>query len=244
MSIARHPRLPDLNCDLGEHEPARVTLQLMRHISSCNIACGGHAGSVKSMLRCARLAKERGVHIGAHPGIAAGFGRTSSAVSVEEFSTLVMHQVGALDAIARQQKSRIHHIKLHGALYHAVEQDRSLRRAYISLVKAYWPRVWIYCLSGGKVARDAEAAGIRAKHEVFLDRNYRSDGSLVPRSEPDAVITEPGLLLDRVRRLLQEGVLHAIDGTPLKLQADTCCVHGDTAGAAALLGKAAAILKG
>ena len=140
----------DLNCDLGENEPAACTRALMRSISSANIACGGHAGSVDRMEACVTWALAAGVRLGAHPGARdpGGSGRDPIAIAPPELQILLLHQVGALDRIARAHHTRLHHVKLHGALYHASDTHQDLAEAYVTTIARWWPRLRIYARRG------------------------------------------------------------------------------------------------
>src|SRR5215468_701897 len=145
----------DINCDLGEGEPLTRTRALMRWITSANVACGGHAGDVRSMRDCARLCHQHGVRLGAHPGWSAGgdFGRGEVRLSADELELLLLQQVGALQRIAGEEGARLHHVKLHGALYHAAEADPSLARCYVQAIRQWWPNCRIYARPDGRVAR-------------------------------------------------------------------------------------------
>lgn len=198
-----------LNADLGEHEPAPRTRALMGLVDMANIACGGHAGSIVTMTNAVRLALAEGVKIGAHPGMAAEFGRGEANISPADLATLILQQTSVLAAIARREGARLHHIKLHGALYHATEKSPALARAYIQTVEEFFPKLKIVALAGGRVAR---LAGSRAVAEVFAERGYRPDGTLIPRSESGALISNPR---EVVRRLPA-------------LRGDTVCIHADS----------------
>jgi UPF0271 protein len=223
----------DINCDLGEGEPLVRTRALMRWITSANIACGGHAGTARSMTVCVRAAREAGVHVGAHPGpwSRADRGRGDVTIAPADLTLLLLHQVGALTVIAARERVPLHHIKLHGALYHAIEADSVLSRAYVECVATHWPGVIIYALAGGRVAKAARRANTRYFAESFADRAYRSDGSLVPRTDPRAVVHDVDAVASRVNHLVRHRRMAAIDGTVFFLRADTLCIHSDTPGA-------------
>ncbi len=226
----------DLNCDLGEGEPLVRTRALMRWVTSASVACGGHSGDVKTMEACARLARQQGVRLGAHPGpwSRIDFGRSPVQLAPNELELLLLHQVGALERIARTNGLRLHHIKLHGALYHASEENEALAECFVDSVRGFWPRAKIYARAGGRVARIARAAGLGLWEEAFADRGYQDDGTLVPRTEPGALLTEVGLVVERVRRLLRQGEVIAASGKPLSLRPQTLCIHSDTFRAAQL----------
>jgi UPF0271 protein len=226
----KQPTKPDLNCDLGEGEPPARTRSLMRWITSANVACGGHAGNVRSMRYCVRLAREFGVKLGAHPGIGTNldFGRSAAPPTPAELELLLLHQVSALETIAAAEDVSLHHIKLHGALYHAVEADARLARVYLRCVQSHWPKVKVYSLADGRVRREARRTGVNCRAEGFADRAYLPDGQLVPRSEPGAVIADVTNAVHRVRSLLAGNGITAVNGRSIPFQCDTICVHADT----------------
>lgn len=220
----------DLNCDLGEGEPISRTRALMRWITSANVACGGHAGDLRSMQTCVRLAKQHDVKLGAHPGAwsRADKGRGVVRITPDDLTLLLVHQVSALERVAAREGMRLHHVKLHGALYHAVEADPKLARAYLRCVSDYWPGVKIYALAGGRVVREAERMELPCLAEAFADRAYQRDGRLVPRSQRGAVINDVATIEARVRDLLAGRGLTTIDGRRIQPRIDTLCVHSDS----------------
>jgi UPF0271 protein len=226
----------DLNCDLGEGEPLARTRALMRRVTSANVACGGHAGDLRTMELCVRLARLYGVWLGAHPGpwSRGDFGRGPLQVAPGQLELLLLQQVGALECVARANGVRLHHIKLHGALYHASEENEALAKRYVAMVKRFWPRAKIYARAGGRVARVARHAGLGVWEEAFGDRGYRDDGTLVPRTAPNALLTQTDRVLERVRRLLDEGEIIAASGKRIALRPQTLCIHSDTPHAARL----------
>ena len=224
----------DLNCDLGEGEPWTRTRALLRQVTSANVACGGHAGDALTMERVVVEAKALAVRLGAHPGVPGAFGRGEVTLSPQQLQTLVLQQVGALDLLARRHDSRLHHIKLHGALYHAVENDDALGRAYVETVARWFPQVTIYSRAGGLVLTLAHKAGITAWAEGFIDRAYRADGQLVPRNQDGALLTRTRDITERLREWRQTGGWKSLDGTWVAVPAQTLCLHGDTPGAVTL----------
>lgn len=232
----------DLNCDLGEGEPFARTRALMRHTTSVNVACGVHAGDAATMERCVRLARELGVRLGAHPGMAGAFGRGEVRLAPGEFQTLLLHQVGALHRLTEVQKVRLHHVKLHGSLYHTVERDAALGRCYVETVGGWFGGLPIYALAGGRIAALGQQLGVAVWEEAFADRGYRADSSLVPRDQPGALLSRPAEIAQRVRELKAGRGILAVDGSRLPLRARTVCVHGDTPGALRLLAAAARAL--
>lgn len=213
----------------------------MRWITSANIACGGHAGDAASMARCCRLAAEFGVRLGAHPGLAnrADFGRGPARVTPGELAGLLREQVGALVTTAQDHGLPLHHIKLHGALYHAVERDKDLAHAYLAIVKQAWPRTKIYALAGGTVVQAAGKSKPLVWGEAFADRAYEENGQLVPRSEPGALIEDAPVVRTRAWALAHQKPWRTQAGTPFHPRARTLCVHGDTPQAARLARAAA-----
>jgi UPF0271 protein len=220
----------DLNCDLGEGEPPQRTRALMAHLDSANIACGGHAGSLDSMSRCVRLAGEYGVRIGAHPGPGGNFGRGPIDMNPPAFALAILHQVAALKSVASAQGQSLHHVKLHGAWYHASESNPDMARAYLAVLREHFPGLTVFALAGGSLARRCRRQGQPVWEEAFADRGYLSNGQLIPRGETDAMQYS----LSRIRFWLQSGLM-ATRTTPIRLTAQTLCVHGDTPQALAYL---------
>ena len=222
----------DLNADLGESF-GRYTLgmdeKIMEVISSANIACGFHAGDPMVMERTVRLAAEAGIAIGAHPGFPdlMGFGRRNMAVSPEEARAYILYQLGALDAFLRPMGIRMWHVKPHGALYNMAAADEQLARAICGAVKDFDPELRLVGLSGSLLIRAAEKTGLRAISEVFADRAYEADGSLVSRRKPGAIISDEREALRRVIRMVKEGKVKAINGEEIAIRAESVCVHGD-----------------
>ena len=222
----------DLNADLGESF-GRYTLgmdeKIMEVISSANIACGFHAGDPMVMERTVRLAAEAGIAIGAHPGFPdlMGFGRRNMAVSPEEARAYILYQLGALDAFLRPMGIRMRHVKPHGALYNMAAADEQLARAICGAVKDFDPELRLVGLSGSLLIRAAEKTGLRAISEVFADRSYEADGSLVSRRKPGAIISDEREALRRVIRMVKEGKVKAINGEEIAIRAESVCVHGD-----------------
>jgi UPF0271 protein len=216
----------------------------MRWVTSANVACGGHAGDVQTMEHCALLSVRYGVRLGAHPGLASGFGRGSVSVSVPEFEMLLLHQVGALQAVARACRVRLHHVKLHGSLYHEVERNAPLRAAYLESMSRWFPGLKVFALAGGAVAAEAPRFGVAVWEEGFLDRGYRADGTLVPRDEVNALLTEARRRRERLERLRDGGGLLSVEGNPLAVRPRTLCVHGDSGDSTALVRMARRMLVG
>ncbi len=219
-------RTIDLNCDLGEgigHDA-----ELMPLISSANIACGAHAGNLETMIEAVECAIRHRVGIGAHPGYfdLENFGRTERDITPHEAGRLVLLQVEQLHEIAG---SRLRHVKLHGALYNQVSRDGYLAEAVVADLVRLWPHLTVFALAGSPLALAAKERGLRVAQEIFADRTYRCDGSLTPRSEPNALIPDEAAAVDQVMRIIREGKVRATDGTDVPLHGDTVCVHGDGA---------------
>lgn len=235
----------DLNGDLGEGEPPARTRALMRCITSANVACGGHAGDAATMRACALAAKQFGVRLGAHPGPWSREDRGRSAVQIApaELELLLLQQVSALEKIASGCRMELHHVKLHGALYHATESDEKLARAYVRAVKRWWPRLKIYALAGGTVFRAARRLGVPLWQEAFADRGYRDDGSLVSRDQPGALVTDVTEVSNRVAKMADLQQVKTVTGHLLRLRPQTICVHSDTPNSPSIA-RALASLKG
>lgn len=221
----------DLNADLGEG--AGHDNELLALVSSANIACGFHAGNVVLMRESLLAARERGVAVGAHPSFddAENFGRREVALSGEEIFALVVYQVGAFAALAKAAGLSPQHVKPHGALYNMAARDEAIADAIVQAVQAVDPQLIIFAPDASALSRAAEAREMRVAREVFADRNYMVDGSLVPRDHPEALLHDPVAAADRVFRMLREQKVRAIDGSDVSVQVDTICVHGDTPGA-------------
>jgi len=214
----------DFNCDLGEGAPHDAAV--MPLVTSANIACGGHAGDEATMAATVALARLYGVAIGAHPGHAdrEHFGRRRLAITPEAAAALVVEQVSRLADVA---DAAPRHVKLHGGLYHQVAHDAPLARAVAAAIAAGWPRMVLVAPAGSPLVAVGRAAGLRVAEEAFVDRAYAADGSLVPRSEPGAIVADPRRAAERAVRLATRGEVEAIDGSVLRLRADTLCLHGD-----------------
>jgi UPF0271 protein len=228
-------RAVDLNADIGEGDPEtdRALLQL---VTSANVACGLHAGDEHTMRATVALAVSHGVAVGAHPGYddREGFGRRPQQLTAAEIRDLLLYQVGALDAIARAEGTQLYHVKPHGALYNQAESDIDLAAAIIAAIRAFNPYLRLVGRAGSAMARAATAVGHPFTSEAFADRRYRPDGSLQPRSEPGAVLTDPEEVVNQVRLLVTHSEVVASDGSELPIAFETVCLHGDTPGSAAL----------
>jgi UPF0271 protein len=223
----------DLNSDLGEgFGPWRLAPddELMPLISSANIACGFHAGDPRIMEHTIRQAREHGVGIGAHPGYPdrVGFGRRTMTATPDEVRTDVLYQIGAIAAFCRAAGTELQHVKAHGALYNFAVRDAATAEAIARAVWQFDRELIFFVLPGSELEAAGASAGLNLAREAFADRGYMPDGSLVPRSRPDAIITDHDLVVRRMVRLVKEGVVEAVDGSDLRLSADTICLHSDT----------------
>ena len=230
----------DLNCDLGESFGAYEIgndAEVIRYISSANVACAFHAGDPRVMQRTVALAKKYGVAVGAHVGYPdlVGFGRREMSLSGEELKTDILYQIGALAAFCRAEHVPLRHVKPHGAMYNMANKDARLARAITEAVAAFDPNLLVFAQPGSQLAQAAGNAGLRVIHEVFADRAYQADGSLVSRSVPGAVIKDPGEVVKRVLDMVLRRKVGTIDGLEIALDAETICVHGDNPGALALV---------
>ncbi|MCE4536920.1 5-oxoprolinase subunit PxpA [Pelomonas sp. P7] len=217
----------DLNADLGEGAPDDADLLTL--VSSANIACGWHAGDARLMQATIEAALAHGVALGAHPSFPdrANFGRSPMQLEPAEVRADLIYQIGALEALARAAGARLHHVKPHGALYSQSARDPGLADAIADAVRAVDPRLAVYGLAGGELLRAAERAGLRAVAEVFADRGYRADGSLVPRGQPGALVDDVDEAVARTLRMVRDGVVTAVTGETVPLLAQTVCLHGD-----------------
>lgn len=226
----------DLNCDMGESFGAwnmGHDIEILPLVSSANIACGYHAGDPATMRKTVAAAIGNRVAIGAHPGLPdlVGFGRRNMDITPQQAYDMVVVQVGALAATAASQGARLSHVKAHGALYNMAVRQPVLARALAKAVRDVDPTLVFYALASSDMARIAAEVGLTVAHEVFADRTYQSDGSLTPRTRPDAMIEDPEVSIRQVLRMVREGRVTAVDGTDVEVRADTLCIHGDQPGA-------------
>ena len=221
----------DLNADLGEG--AGFDAELFELITSANISCGFHAGDPASILRSIHDAKEQNVSIGAHPGFADrdNFGRAEHTLEPDEVFAQVLYQLGAFGSLATAATVRMNHVKPHGALYNMAVRDDKLADAIVRAMLVADPYLILFAPANSALERAAVAAELRVVSEVFADRNYLADGSLVPRNRPDALLSDPEDAAKRVLRMLHEGKVQAVDGHDVEVRAETICIHGDTPGA-------------
>lgn len=232
----------DLNSDVGESFGAYTIGQdaaVLAHITSANVACGFHAGDPGVMRETVATARRHGVAVGAHPGFPdlMGFGRRDLHATPREVEDFVVYQVGALAAVASAQGVRLQHVKPHGALFNMAVRDPALADAIARAAAAVDRSLILFGLPRSELIRAGERAGLRTACEVFADRAYEPDGTLVSRRTAGAVIHEPEAVVSRVVQMARERTVIAVDRSVVTLELDTICVHGDTPGAAALVAR-------
>lgn len=233
-------RWVDLNADVGELAAgAAADVALLESVSSCSIACGGHAGDAASMRRTAAAALARGVAVGAHPSFRdrEGFGRRRLAVSPDAVRSLVVEQIEPLAGIVGGLGGRLSHVKPHGALYGVAAEDPAIAAAIAAAVAGVDPQLVLYGLSGSELLAAGRLAGLVTASEVFADRGYRADGSLVPRGEPGALVADDQAGIDRCIAMVVGGRVTAVaapqsPAVEVALVAETICIHGDDPAAA------------
>jgi UPF0271 protein len=230
----------DLNSDLGEGFgawPMGDDAAMLDIVTSANVACGFHAGDSDIMLKTAQLAKAKGVSIGAHPSYRDlhGFGRRPvPGLSASEIETMVAYQIGALQAIAAMAGTRVTHVKAHGALSNVACADPMTARAIAAAIKAVDRHLIWVVLPQSEIERAGEAANLKLAREVFADRAYEDDASLMSRSKPGSVLHDAKLIAERVLRMVHEQAVISVSGKVIKMPIDTICVHGDTPGAVSI----------
>lgn len=229
----------DLNSDLGEGFgpwPMGDDEAMLSLVSSANIACGGHAGDVETMYRTLSIAASNGVVVGAHPGYndREGFGRRIIPMTPDEIGRMVVAQVGALVAVAALVPTDVRYVKPHGALGNLAARDTDVARAIVDAVRMVDGELAILAISGTELEHAARDAGAEVFSEVFADRGYQPDGQLVPRGRPGDLILDADEATDRLLGFLDTGLMPVVDGDPIRLDAHSVCVHGDSVGAVAM----------
>lgn len=219
----------DLNADLGEG--AGCDRELLQLVSSANIACGFHAGDAQTMLQSVRWAREFGVAIGAHPSFPdrENFGRTAMQLPAETVYAQVVYQVGALKALTESEGGRMVHVKPHGMLYNQAACDPQLADAIAAAVNAVDPGLMLVGLANSELIRAGVRHGLITRQEVFADRGYQTDGSLVPRDQPGALVDSNEQAITQTLTMIQQGQVQSLSGEWVRVQADTVCLHGDGA---------------
>jgi UPF0271 protein len=227
----------DLNADVGEG--CGFDGELIPLVSSVNIACGAHAGSEATMREAVGLALRADVAIGAHPGFAdrEHFGRREIATAPDEAGRLVLNQIDLLRRVAKGLGARVGHVKLHGALYNMASRDPGLASAIVAALAADARQngaLALFALAGSLVQRAGREAGLSVIGEALADRSYRSDGSLLPRSEEGAVIEDETVAASQALRIAREGIVRTREGVEVRVDAGSLCIHGDKPGSVAL----------
>ena len=222
----------DLNCDMGESFGAWTMgndAELMNYVSSVNIACGFHAGDASTIRNTVELAVEKRVAIGAHPSYPdlQGFGRRNMTLSSQEIFDIVLYQTAALKGIAESLGGRLHHVKPHGALYNHAAKDAETAAAIARAVHALDPNLVLVGLSGSTSIFEAKRIGLNTASEVFADRTYQLDGSLTPRTRPDALISDVDEVALQAVSMIRNQSVAALTGEVIAIKADTICIHGD-----------------
>ncbi len=217
----------DINSDMGEGMSNDA--ELLHYISSTNIACGWHAGDPATMKQLVEQAIQKNVLIGAHPGFPdlEGFGRREMEISEEDAYNYVIYQAGALQGFANAAGTKLHHVKPHGAFYNQAAKNIQLARGIAQAVKDLGREVILYGLAGSCLVDAANELKVPVWQEVFADRRYTKEGFLVPRTQAGAVIEDEAAALEQVMQMAKKGQVTAIDGSIIKIQADTLCIHGD-----------------
>jgi 5-oxoprolinase (ATP-hydrolysing) subunit A len=229
----------DLNSDLGESFGRWVLGDdeaMLGLVTSANVACGFHAGDPTTLRRTCRLAADAGVVVGAQVGYRdlAGFGRRFVDVAPDELADDVVYQIGALDGMCRVAGTAVRYVKPHGALYNAIVHHEAQAAAVVAAVRDYSPELPVLGLPGSAFLRAAEKAGLRTVREFFVDRGYTPEATLVPRSQPGALLHDPDEVTARLLRMIDDGVVNAVDGSDVRVSAESACVHGDSPGAVAM----------
>lgn len=222
----------DLNSDVGEsfgNYTIGCDELVVPLITSANVACGYHAGDPQVLRKTIAIAKEGGIHVGAHPGYPdlMGFGRRNLAVSPAEVKDYVTYQLGAMDAFCKAAGMKMQHVKPHGAMYNMAAKDYDLAKAICEAIKEFNPDLIVMALCGGQLLKAAQDLGLRAASEVFADRAYEEDGTLVNRRKPGAMVTDENIAIERIVRMIKEEKVEAITGKDIPIKADSICVHGD-----------------
>lgn len=222
----------DLNCDLGESFgffQIGQDEQIIPWITSANIACGYHGGDPQTIFRTVQLAKRHGVQIGAHPSLPdlMGFGRRKMDIPLDEIYHLIIYQLGALQAFAKICGTKLHHVKPHGALYNMSAENEQIAETIAKAVYDFNPDLILFGLAQSKSIQAARKYGLNVAEEVFADRTYQPDGTLTPRTFPNALIHDVNQSIHQILQIILEGKVEAINGEVIPIHADTICVHGD-----------------
>jgi 5-oxoprolinase (ATP-hydrolysing) subunit A len=241
----------DLNSDVGESFGAYklgMDEEVIKYITSANIACGWHAGDPAVMEKTVKMSVENGVGVGAHPGYPdlLGFGRRNMNCTMEDIKNYLIYQIGALEAFCKVHGTRLCHVKPHGALYLTAVENQEVARAVAEAIMSVNPELFYIALAGAKgevMRRIGQEVGLKVVYEAFPDRAYTAEGNLLSRNLPGAVIKDPEVVSERALKMAKEGKVIAVDGTSIPLVVQTLCVHGDTPTAVDLVKSIRTILK-
>ncbi|MER3463073.1 MAG: LamB/YcsF family protein [Chitinophagaceae bacterium] len=216
----------DLNCDMGEGMPNDALI--MPFITSANIACGFHVGSGAIIRHTMALAKQHGVLVGAHPSFhdRENFGRKEKQLPPDKLYAIVLEQIIKVDLVAKELGVPLHHVKPHGALYNMAAKDKAMAATIAQSIKDYNEALVLYGLSGSYLISEAKAIGLKTMSEVFADRTYQDDGSLTPRSQPNALIEDEDKAIAQAMQMMA-GTVTSVNGTTIPITAQTICLHGD-----------------
>ena len=222
----------DLNCDIGEsfgNYQLGHDADILDLVTSANIACGFHAGDPATMRATVKLALQKGVAIGAHPGLPdlVGFGRREMKISPQETRDLVTYQIGALAAFVKSEGGTMRHVKPHGALYNMASRDLVLATSIAEAVYRFDPGLILIGQSGSRLVEAGQKIGLQTASEVFADRTYEEDGSLTPRTEAGSTMTDGDQSVQQVLNMIQSGTVRTRQGTEITVRPDTICIHGD-----------------
>ncbi|MEE3608984.1 5-oxoprolinase subunit PxpA [Avibacterium paragallinarum] len=217
----------DLNVDLAEG--CGNDQRLLQLVTSANVACGLHAGDFNEMRKAIRWAKENNVRVGAHPSFPdrENFGRTNMQLSDEELKACLLYQLGAIKALCEAENVPLSYVKPHGALYNQAAKEESLATLIVKTIKAFDSELKLMGLSGSLMLNVAEQQGLGTISEVFADRHYLADGSLVPRSRADAMVESDEEAINQVLQMVLNGTVHSVDGVEVAINVDSICLHGD-----------------
>ena len=225
----------DINCDVGEGIGNES--ELLPLISSCNIACGGHAGDSATMTEVALLAKQYHVKVGAHPSYpdTKNFGRVSMNITSDDLMKSIREQIKNFTFLLKKENISLHHIKAHGALYNDIAKDVLLAKIFLSAIKEYKEAVFLYVPYASVIATEAIKQNFKIKNEAFADRNYNTDLTLVSRKLPNAILEDPKNVLSHLLSIVKNNQVKTLNGSKVSLLADTFCIHGDTPSALQIL---------
>ena len=233
--MIHQPTTIDINCDVGEGVGNEAAL--FPHISSCNIACGGHAGDTQSMRKIAILAHENNVKIGAHPSYPdkENFGRKVMQLSDQELQQSIRNQIDDFVKILINENLTLNHIKPHGALYNQIAKNKKLATVFLESIEDFRAHTTLYVPYASQVSEIADQRGFRIKYEAFGDRNYNDDLSLVSRSLSNALLEKPKDVFEHLQIMVTQGQVRTFSGNQIPIKADTFCIHGDTPSALEIL---------